>query len=159
MESALSSTSTNANHPLIFLLFCTDCKSLWKLSFHPILEHSQSTIPSTPYCLPSSFNGSLAIPLFQVTFQTTKYPKKPPPLQQTQFFLLFYLVLFKLLSKQFMTLSQYANKLFQYTNIEGFPVMQSRATTEKMTFSLTVDDPAITLLSGNNSTDLIHHKI
>ena len=38
-----------------------------KLSSHPILEHSQSTIPSTPYRLPSSFNGSLAVLPFEVT--------------------------------------------------------------------------------------------
>ena len=38
-----------------------------KLSSHPILEHDQSTVPSTSYRLPSSFNGSLAILLFQVT--------------------------------------------------------------------------------------------
>ena len=38
-----------------------------KLSSHPISEHSKSTVPSIPYRLPSSFNGSLAILPFQVT--------------------------------------------------------------------------------------------
>ena len=37
--------------------------------------------------------------------------------------------------------------------------MRSRSTTEKMTFSLLVYDPAITPLSDNTSTDLNHLKI
>ena len=57
MELALSWTSTNANHPVITILFCRDSK------FHQILVPLQFTIPLTP----SSFNGSLAILLFQVT--------------------------------------------------------------------------------------------
>ena len=72
-----------------------------KLSFNPILRHSQSTIL---YCLPSSFNGSLAILLFQVTILQTKQLKKPPPCPQIQFFLFFYLVPFSLLTKPFVTL-------------------------------------------------------
>ena len=47
-----------------------------KLSSHPILEHFQSAILSTPYRLPSSFNGSLSIMPFQVTIWPTKQPKK-----------------------------------------------------------------------------------
>ena len=38
-----------------------------KLSSRPILEHSQSTIPSTLYRLPSSVNGYLTILLFKVS--------------------------------------------------------------------------------------------
>ena len=58
-----------------------------KPSSHPILEHSPSTIPSTPFRLQSLSSGSLAILPFQVTFSLTQQPKKPPTLPQTQFFL------------------------------------------------------------------------
>ena len=67
MESALSWTSTNTNHLSISVLFGQRVSPCVKLSFHPILEHFQSTIPSTPYHLLSLFNGSLAILPFQVT--------------------------------------------------------------------------------------------
>ena len=55
MESALSWTSTNANHPSISILFCTDRKSL-----------CQTLISSNPR-LPSSSSVSLTILPFQVT--------------------------------------------------------------------------------------------
>ena len=67
MESALPGhlpTPTILQSPYFFAKIVSPCV---KLSFHPILEHSQFTIPSTPYRLPSSFNGSLAILPFQVT--------------------------------------------------------------------------------------------
>ena len=37
--------------------------------------------------------------------------------------------------------------------------MQNKSTIEKMTFFLLAYDPAITLLSGNTTIDLIHLKI
>ena len=107
-----------------------------KPSSHPILEHSPSTIPSTPFRLQSLFSGSLAILPFQVTISRTKQPKKPPPSSQTQFFLFLYPVLFKSLKTQFVTLHQYPNGLLpytKYTNIEGFLETQNTSTTEKMT--------------------------
>ena len=130
-----------------------------KLSFHPILEHCQSTIPSTLYCLPFSLNRSLAILPLQVTIQLTKQPKTPPPFPQTQFFLFLSLVSFTLSTKQFATLYQHTNALLQYTNIEGFSVMKKRSKTKKMTFSLMVYNLVISLLSGNTSTNLIYLKI
>ena len=57
-------TPTILQSPYSFAQTVSPCV---KLSFHPIVEHSQSTIPSTPYHLPSSFNGYLAILPFQVT--------------------------------------------------------------------------------------------
>ena len=87
METALSWTSTNANHLQSPYSFAQKESPYMKLSFQPLLEHSQFTIPLTPYHLPSSFNESLAILSFQVMIQRTKQPKKPPPLPQTQFFL------------------------------------------------------------------------
>ena len=153
MESALTWTLTNANHPSIIILFCTDSKSLCEalISSHPRT--------STPFRLPSSSNGSLAILPFQVTISPTKQPKKPPPLPQTQLFLFLYLVLFKSLTRRFVTLHQHTNGLLLYINIEGFLVTQNRSAAEKMTSSLLVYDLAIALLSSNNSTALIFHKI
>ena len=57
------------------------------LLFYQILEPRQFTIPLIPSRLPSWFNGSLAILLFQLTNEHTKQPKKPPPLPSTQSFL------------------------------------------------------------------------
>ena len=51
-------TSTILQSPYSFAQTVSPCV---KLSPHSILEHSQSTIPSTPHRLPSSFNGFLAI--------------------------------------------------------------------------------------------------
>ena len=65
---------------------------------------------------------------------------------------------FRLLTK-FAKLYQHTNALLWYTNIESFPVMQRRSITEKMTFSLLVYGLAITPVSGNTLTDLIHLKI
>ena len=95
MESALSWTLTNANHHLITVLFSQTVSPCVKLSSNPILEHSLSTIPSTPFCFQSLSSGSLTILPFQVTISPTKQPMKPPPFPQTQFFLFLYLVLFK----------------------------------------------------------------
>ena len=66
MESTLSRTFTNTNHPSISILFSQTVNPCVKLSSHPIPKYSQSTIPSTPYRLPSSSNGSLAILLCQI---------------------------------------------------------------------------------------------
>ena len=104
-----------------------------KPSSHPILEHSPSTIPSTPFGLPSSSTRSLAILTFQATTSPTKQPKKLLPSPQTQFFLFLYLILFKSLTTRFVWLHQYMNGLLLYTNIEGFLKTQNRSTTEKMT--------------------------
>ena len=67
MESALSWTSTNANHQSISVLFCTDSKSLCQalISSNPPTFSIHNSINS--YRLLSSFSGSLAILLFQVT--------------------------------------------------------------------------------------------
>ena len=99
-------------------------------------------------------------PVFRATqSQPTKQPKKAPPLAQAQYFLFFYPVPFKLITIQFVTFHKHTNRLLLYTNIEGFPVMHNRSTTDKMRLSLLVFDPAIILLSSNTSTDLILHKI
>ena len=92
---------------------------------HPILELSPSTIPSTPFLLQSLSSESLAILLFQVTISPTKQPKKPSPVPQTQLFLFLYLVLFKSLTRRFVTLHQYTNGLLLSTNIKGFLETQS----------------------------------
>ena len=97
-----------------------------KLSSHPILEHSQSTVPSTPSHLPSLFIGSLAILSFQVTISQTKQPKKQQPLPQTQFFLFLCPVPFKSLTIQFVTLHQHTNGLLLCTIIEGFSEIQNK---------------------------------
>ena len=155
--SGHSPTPTILQSPYFFTQTVSPCV---KLSSHPILEHYPSTIPSTPFRLPSSFNGSVVTVLpFQVTVSPTKQPKKPPPLPQTQFFLFLYLVLFKSLTRRFVTLHQHTDGLLLYTNIEGFLETQNRSTTEKMASSLLVYDPAITFLSSNTSTNLILHKI
>ena len=107
-----------------------------KPSSHPILEHSPSTIPSTPFRLQSLFSGSLAILLFQIMISSIKQPKKPPPSSQTQFFLFLYPVLFKSLKTQFVMLHRYTNGLLlytKYTNIKGFLETQNRSTTKKIT--------------------------
>ena len=130
-----------------------------KPSSPPILEHSQSTIPSTSYHIPISFNGSLAILQFQVMIQPTKQPKNLPPLPLTPFLLFLYQAPSKSLMRRFVTLHQHTNGLLLCTNIEGVLEMQNRSTTEKMTFSLLIYNPAINLLSSNTFTDLILHKI
>ena len=157
MESALSWTLTNANHPSITILFSRGSKSLCEalISFHPWTFSNHNSINS----ISSLFNGSLAILPLQVMISQTKQPKKPPSLPQTQLFLFLYLVLFKSLTRRFVTLHQYTNGLLLYTNIQGFLEMQIRSTTEKMTSSLLVFDPAITVLSRNTSTNLILQKI
>ena len=157
MESALSWTLTNANHPSITILFSRGSKSLCEalISFHPRTFSNHNSINS----ISSLFNGSLAILPLQVMISQTKQPKKPPSLPQTQLFLFLYLVLFKSLTRRFVTLHQYTNGLLLYTNIQGFLEMQIRSTTEKMTSSLLVFDPAITVLSRNTSTNLILQKI
>ena len=88
-----------------------------KPSSHPILQHSPSTIPSTPCRLQSLSSGSLATLPFQVTFSLTQQPKKPPLLPQTQFSLFLYLFLFKPLTRRFVMLHQYTNGLLLYKNI------------------------------------------
>ena len=114
MESALSWTLTNANHHSITILFCTDSKSLCEalISSHP-----------RTFSIHNSINS---IWQFQVTILPTKQLKKPPPSPQTQFFLFLYLVLFKPLTRRFVTLHQYTNGLLLYTNIEGFLETQNR---------------------------------
>ena len=67
MESALSWTSANANHSSISILFCADSKSLCEALISSQYILNPQSVPSTPYRLPSSFNGSLAILPFQVT--------------------------------------------------------------------------------------------
>ena len=151
-----SPTPTILQSPYSFAQTLSPCV---KLSSHPILKHSPSIISSAPFRLPSSSNGFLAILPFQVTISLTKQPKKPPPLPQTQFFLFSYPVLFKSLIRQFMTLHQYTNGLLLCTNIKEFLETQNRSTTEKITCSNLVYNPAITLLSTNISTNLILHKI
>ena len=68
-----SPTPTILQYPYFFAQAVRPCV---KLSSHPILEHSPSTIPSTPFRLPSSSNGSLAILPFQVTISLTKQSKE-----------------------------------------------------------------------------------
>ena len=114
MESALFWTLTNANHHSITVLFCTDSKSLCEalISSHP-----------RTFSIHNSINS---IWQFQVTILPTKQLKKPPPSPQTQFFLFLYLVLFKPLTRRFVTLHQYTNGLLLYTNIERFLETQNR---------------------------------
>ena len=129
MKSVLSWKLTNANHHSTTMLFCTDSKSFCEA----LLKHSPSTIPSTPFGLPSSSSRSLAILTFQATTLPTKQPKKLLPSPQTQFFLFLYLILFKSLTTRFVWLHQYMNGSLLYTNIEGFLKTQNRSATEKMT--------------------------
>ena len=70
MESALSWTSANANHPSILqspYFFAEIVNHCVKLSYHQIIVPLQFTLPLTPSLLPSSFNESLAILPFQLT--------------------------------------------------------------------------------------------
>ena len=97
-----------------------------KLSSHPILEHSQFTVPSTPSRLPSLFNGSLAILSFQVMISQTRQSKKQQPLPQTQFYLFLCLVPFKSLTIRFVRLHQHKNGSLLCTVIERFPEIQNK---------------------------------
>ena len=102
-----------------------------KLSSHPILEYSPSKITSTSFRLPSSSNGSLAILPIHVVISPTKQLKSPPLLPQTQFFLFLYLVLFKSLTRWFVMLHQYMNRLLLYTIIKVFLETQNRSNNRK----------------------------
>ena len=121
IKSALSLTSTNANHPSISILFCTDSKSLcealissnpWTLSIHNSINSISSSIFIQWIYHHSDIPGNdLA----------NKQPKKPPPLPQTQFFLFLYLVPFRLLMKQFVTLTNLRTGCFSIPTSKGFP--------------------------------------
>ena len=113
-----SPTPTILQYPYFFAQAVSPCV---KLSSHPILEHSPSTIPSTPFRLPFSSSGYLAILPFQVTISPRKQPKKPPPLPQTQLFLFLYLVLFKsFYRRRFVTLHQHRNGLLLLPTSKGY---------------------------------------
>ena len=59
----------------------------------------------------------------------------------------------------YITLPTHKHVALVYRHWRVSHVALSRSVTEKMTFSLLLYGPAITLLSGNTSTDLIHLKI
>ena len=90
MESALSWTSANANHPSITILFCTDSKSLCEALISS--NHRTSSIHTSVDSISSSIfiqwiPGHSTIPANELANKTAK---EPPPLPPTQPFLLFF---------------------------------------------------------------------
>ena len=116
-----------------------------KLSFiHPILEHSQSTIFHQLHVLFHLYSMD-PWPIYhskQRSSQQSSQRSHHHSLPQTQCYLFLYLVPFGLLMKQLVMLYQHTNMLPQYTNNEGFPMMQSR--------SITKDTILLALQSGHH---------
>ena len=90
MESALSWTSANANHPSITILFCRDSKSLCEALISS--NHRTSSIHTSINSISSSIfiqwiPGHSTIPANELA---NKAAKEPPPLPPTQPFLFFF---------------------------------------------------------------------
>ena len=146
MESALSWTLTNANHPSFTVLFCTDSKSSCEalISLYPrtfSIRNSISSISSSIFI--QWIPGHSSIP---GNDSQTKQPKKLLSLPQTQLVPSLYLASFESSTKQFVTLHQHTNGLLLSTNFKVFLETSNRLPTEKMTFLLLSYDPVTTLL-------------
>ena len=158
MESALSWTSANANHPSITILFCRDSKSLCEALISS--NHRTSSIHTSINSISSSIfiqwiPGHSTIPANELA---NKAAKEPPPLPPTQ-----PLLFFQHYAGNKWTDSQPSTYTrTSYTSLptpKVFSQFQKNSRTEKMTYCLLVYNPVTMHLSISIFIDSTQLKI